>query len=247
MLAVTDGQRVLKHIDLPVPAVHRLPLRFKRIAQKQMALRAFDAHQCSLYRVLRRKLLAGNQARALNRGVTANHLGRERQGELIQAASTVLYRECLVKMNSAAGRYSGTSLARLTLDKIAVVGRHQGFVVGMPPDVAGDKRAERDHCKVLCPRLVQRRPHQLARDALAFQFARHFGVDKEDRIPSAPILGQGDMLIDVGFPALGALVVFDIQVAHLSVCHCCLSSGGSNWSSAPAIRRTPLPRLTIVR
>jgi len=56
----------------------------------------------------------------------------------------------------------------------------------------------------------------------------HFGVDKEDRIPSAPILGHGDILIDVGFPALGDLVVFDGQVAHLSVCHCCLASGGSN-------------------
>ena len=84
MLAVTHGQRVLTDIELPVPAVRRLPRRFKRIAQKHKALRAFDAHQCSPYRVLRHKLLAGNQARALNRGVTANHLGRKRQEQLIQ-------------------------------------------------------------------------------------------------------------------------------------------------------------------
>jgi hypothetical protein len=68
-------------------------------------------------------------------------------------------------------------LARLALGKIAVIGMHQGFVIGVPPDVAGDKRAERDHCKVLCPRLVQRRLHQLARHALAFQLVWHFGVD----------------------------------------------------------------------
>src|SRR4029450_4257392 len=104
-LAVTDGQRVLTDIELPVPTVHRLPLRFKRIAQKQMALRAFDAHRCSPYRVLRRKLLAGNQARALNLGVTGNHVGRERQGELIQAASTVsfLYRECFERLTKLPG------------------------------------------------------------------------------------------------------------------------------------------------
>ena len=60
MLAVIDEQGVLTDIELPIPTVHRLPLRFKRIAQKQMALRAFDAHQCSPYRVLRHKLLAGN-------------------------------------------------------------------------------------------------------------------------------------------------------------------------------------------
>ena len=57
------------------------------------------------------------------------------------------------------------SLVWLTLDEIAVVRMHQGFVVGMPPDVAGDKRAEWDHRKVLCARLVQRRLHQLAGDA----------------------------------------------------------------------------------
>ena len=89
------------------------------------------------------------------------------------------------------------SVARLTLNKIAVVEMHQGFVVGMPSDVGGDKRAEGNHRKVLCARVVQRRLHQLARDALAFQFARHFSVDKEDRIPSAPILGHGELLIDV--------------------------------------------------
>jgi hypothetical protein len=101
---------------------------------------------------------------------------------------------------------------RLTLDKIEVV--------GMPLNVASDKRAERDHCEMLCTRVVQCCLHQLARDALTFHLARHLGVDEEDRIPSAPIFGHGKMLIDVGFPALGTFVVFDFQVVNLSICHC---------------------------
>src|SRR5712691_10434141 len=98
------------------------------------------------------------------------------------------------EIDLAARRYRDMRLARLTLDKIAVIGMHQGFVVGMPPDIACDKRAERDHRKVLCARVVQRRLNQLARHALAFQLVWHFGVDKEDRVPSAPILRHCEML-----------------------------------------------------
>jgi hypothetical protein len=129
-------------------------------------------------------------------------------------------------MIPAARQARGASLAQLTLDQIAVV--------GMPPDIAGDKRAEGDHRQVLSARVVQRRLHQLARDTLAIQLAGHFGVDEEDRISSALIFGHRQVLIEVGFSALGAFVVFDFQVVHFSVCHCSLSSGG--WRSSPSCR-----------
>ena len=75
----------------------------------------------------------------------------------------------------------------------------QVFVVGMPLDIACDKRAEADHGEVLYTRVVQGRLHQLARDALAFLHTRHFGVDEEDSVPSAPVFGRGDVLVGVGF------------------------------------------------
>src|SRR5690348_8405166 len=117
-----------------------------------------------------------------------------------------------------------------------VPGRHQGGVVGMTPDIAGDKRAERDHRKVLRARVVQRSLHQLAGDAVTFQLVRHFSMGEEDRIAAAPIFSHGELSINAGFPAMGASVVFYFQVVQLAVGHGSLSSGGSNWPIAPAIR-----------
>src|SRR3954447_14198737 len=85
-------------MDRIVAAVRRLPYHFKHIAQKKMVLTTFDTRERTPHRMLGRKALPGNETGALNRGVTAGHLGRERQKELVQ---TVLGEEVAHQLRPA--------------------------------------------------------------------------------------------------------------------------------------------------
>ena len=82
-------------------------------------------------------------------------------------------------------RHSSLVIRRLALrHALAVRGIDQRNVFLMPPDVAGDKRAQRHDRELARAGILQRSVRELVGDAMALQLLRHLRVREGDRIAS---------------------------------------------------------------
>ena len=94
---------------------------------------------------------------------------------------------------------------------------HELLVLGMPPDIARDERAERDHAEPLRAGKFKRGMRKLAPDTAPFKRFRHFGVDQDELVPGSPLLDEREIAVHVGFELLSGFVVLDLQIIGMSL------------------------------
>ena len=93
---------------------------------------------------------------------------------------------------------------------------YEGLILRVTPNVRRYELATRHDLKVLLPCMLQRRPDELACDALPLQLLRHLRVRENNLLSRPYVLGHRQMAANLCFKTVRRLVVlnFDFYLRH---------------------------------